>query len=89
MTAHNGNIARRVVQAILLFVGVVMLFINNKQTWARAGREHSRPSANNNAHFPIARGLPRCEPLFVAEARVKNSDLTIESLNEPANGLRR
>ncbi|OAD21747.1 hypothetical protein THIOM_002480 [Candidatus Thiomargarita nelsonii] len=54
MRPHDSNITRRITKMILLLIRLIMLLINNKNTWTSQRRPNSRTSTYYNRSDTIA-----------------------------------
>ena len=86
--AHQRQVAGVVAQAFLLFIGAVVLFVDDDQAGVFHRREQRRAGADNNVGLAVPRGEPGFQALAVVDRRVDQRDARIEALLEARQGLR-
>ena len=64
----DSEVTRRVAEAVLLFEGAVVLFVDNDQARPQQAAENGRPGAHYNRCGTRARRLPGGVALSVVEA---------------------
>ena len=84
----DGQIARRVAKAVLLFEGTVVFFIDDDQAWPRHRREYRRAGPEYDGCLAAARHAPRFQPLAVGQARVEYRKLSGQAFAKAPNELR-
>ena len=77
-----------VAQTFLLFIGTVVLFVDNDQPRVFHRGEQRRACADNNVGFAIPSRQPAFEALAVVDRRMHQGDTGIEALFEAGQGLR-
>ncbi|MCY1180489.1 hypothetical protein D9M73_209360 [compost metagenome] len=77
--AHHGQVAGVVAQAFLLFIGAVVLLVDDDQPRILQWGEQRRTGADDDIRLAIAGGQPGVEALAVGQRRVQQGDARIEA----------
>ena len=86
--AHQSQVACVVAQAFLLFIGAVMLLVDDDQPGIFHRCEQGRACANNNVGLAVSCCQPRLQALTVIDCRVHQGDACVETLLEARQRLR-
>ncbi|MNV28193.1 hypothetical protein D3C71_1193770 [compost metagenome] len=85
---HQCQIAGVVAQTFLLFIGAVVLFVDDDQAGVLHRCEQGRAGADNDVGLTVPRGQPGLEAFAVIDRRMDQRDTGIETLFEARQGLR-
>ena len=86
--AHHRHVARVIVNAVFLLVGLVVLFIDDDQAEIGKGQKQGRTRADNGLHFVICNGAPRARAFARRKLRVPFRRAHAEAFRETIEELR-
>ncbi|MNZ72742.1 hypothetical protein D3C78_911290 [compost metagenome] len=85
---YHRQVAGVVAQAFLLFIGGVVLLVDDDQPRILQWGEQRRTGADDDVRLAIAGSQPGVEALAVGQRRVQQGDARIEAPFEASQGLR-
>ena len=88
LAALYRHIPGGVAETVLLFIGAVVLLIDDNQAGGVQGSKNRRAGADDDVGAAVAGGLPGAVALGLAQAGVENNDPGVKALVEAIQGLR-
>ena len=78
MGTEHGEVTSVVAWGAVLFVGVLVLFIDDNDAEVGEGREDGTARADDDARFALADTVPFIEALALGEVGVQHGDLLLD-----------
>ena len=85
--AYQRQVAGVIAQAFLLFIGAVVLLVDDDQAGVFHRREQGRAGADDDVGLAVAGGEPGFQAFAVVDRRVHQGDPGVEALFEARQGL--